>query len=420
LPPGDRQPFSYRIVLDPDAEFDAVLLGEGASGEDAVTAVRRAGRLLVPIADLSPRPAACAELNTELGGHGSAAEAVAELIEIVRRVDALPEAVHTSADPALLLLARCATRPGGLRAVYDAASAQLVRYPAAGPIPTPRRHAERLADLGLLERTFFDRLHVCPACGSSRLSVREECPACRSADIDEEMTVHHFACAHLALERAFRRGETLVCPKCRKALRHFGVDHDKPGTATVCNACAHVDGEPTIGFCCIDCGAHHDAQAVSSRDWHSYRFSAAGEEALARGAIETADASLAPAPGRETLMCLLRQGLALNGHCGRPIALIEITFAAMPSLSASHGERFSRRASTLAVDTIRGALRAIDFAATHDDGVVIYMPETAADAGLAIAERCLQRVRATLAVDLGAVARALDPKAVLQDLEAGR
>ncbi len=417
-PSGDRHPFGWRLVLDPEAEFDAIVVGAGAGFDDAQTVVERTRMLLAPIVDLSEAPAAQAEVRVGVAGLASAHEAMVETAEIVRRVEALPDPVRQASDPALLLLARCATRRNGLAAALNAAMPSFVHYPAAGCIAAPRRHAERLAEAGLLARTFFDRFHVCPACRSSRLSVREECSACRGANIDEETTVHHFACAHLALERAFRSGETLVCPKCRRSLRHFGVDYAKPGMATVCNGCGHADGEPAIGFHCIDCGAHHDAHAVSTCDWYSYAVTPTGEDALARGALDAAVA--ASTPGRQTLVFLLRQGLALNGHRGRPSALIELAFGALPAIAASHGARFAGRARSLAMEAVRGELREIDFAVGRDESVIIYMPETAADAATGAAERIVRRVRAVVAVDLDPSARLVDPRAVLRDLEAKR
>ncbi|MBL8659276.1 MAG: hypothetical protein JNM75_05925 [Rhodospirillales bacterium] len=418
LPPGDWHPLSWRLVLDPDAEFDAIVLGEGTGADEARTIVERSRVPLAPIVDVSPTPVAHAEVRVGVAGLASVGDVLAEAAEIVRRVEALPEPVRRASDPALLLLARCATRKTGLAAVLSAAVPDLVHYPAAGHITAPRRHAERLADAGLLARTFFDRLHVCPRCRSARLCVREECSACRGADIDEEPTVHHFACAHMALERAFRSGDLLVCPKCRRSLRHFGVDYAKPGMATVCNGCGHVDGEPVIGFRCVDCGAHHDARAVSTCDWYSYALTAAGEDAIARGALDPAIAP--PPPARETLLFLLRQGLALEGHGRRGPALIELALQALPAVAAGQGARFAERARALAVEAVRGELREIDLVVGRDNGAIIYLPETAADAAKAAAERIVRRVRAVVAVELDPDARLVDPRVLLGDLEAAR
>ncbi len=225
---------------------------------------------------------------------------------------------------------RCCFLPAAPPAPVDWPRPTIPARPGSCPTRPParisdvHRHAERLAEAGLLARSFFDRLHVCPACRSSRLNVREECPACRGSSIAEEATVHHFACAQMALERAFLSGDGLVCPKCRTRLRHFGIDYEKPGVATVCNGCGHVDGEPAVGFRCVDCGAHHDAQTISLRDWFSYALTPAGEEALARGALVAG--SPTPPAQTQTLLLLLRQGLA-SATRSRPMAAIGVSFA---------------------------------------------------------------------------------------------
>ncbi len=418
LPPVDYQPFACRVVLEPDAGFDAVMIGDGGDPRLARDAAERSGNLLAPIANLSSAPVAFAELRGGAAGPAPLAEIVIEIASIVRHVSLLADEVRRSSDPALLLLARCATRKGGLRATYDGASETLVTYAAAGLIAEPRRHAESLADAGALSRTFFDRVHVCPACSSSRLNVREECPSCHGAAIAEEASVHHFACAHLALERAFRAGDALVCPKCRKTLRHFGVDYDKPGTAAVCNGCGHVDGEPAVGFRCADCGARHDAEAVATRDWHSYALTPAGEEFLARGVV--GPASGAPLPGRGTLCLLIRQSLALRQYSARPMSLIEISFANEGAIAERNGERFRRRSRALIIETVRSELRDIDFAAEIGDAIMIHMPETAPAAAMAIADELIGHIRDRVAADLGAVARPVDPARLLGRLEAGR
>lgn len=410
LPPTEPSALQYRLVYEPEAEFDAILVGEGGSAEEASAAAEL--RPLAPVAALASRPCAGAELRLGEPGLPTPAAVLAETAEIARRVAALPAAVRASTEPALLLLARCATRAGGLAAAYDPGTQEFVSYPAAGRIADVRRHAEGLADAGLLARSFFDRLHVCASCRSSRLSVREECRACRSASIAEEATVHHFACAQMALERAFLSGDALVCPKCRARLRHFGIDYEKPGVATVCNGCGHVDGEPAVGFRCVDCGGHQDAQAVSLRDWFSYTVTPAGEVALARGALAAGGPT--PSAQAQALRLLLRQGLAMAGR-SRPMAVIGVSFAATPAVAADRGRRFADRARALAVEILRGALRDVDFAADRDDGLVIYMPDTEPEVGLARVECSLRRVRTVVAADLGADARILDPVLLLGD-----
>lgn len=140
--------------------------------------------------------------------------------------------------------------------------------------------AERLRGRGLLERTFFDRVHVCSSCSSARNNAREECPACRSANLRTEPLIHHFRCGWQAPESEFRHGRELVCPKCRQALRHYGSDYDKPGNVSVCADCSDIFADPSVGFVCFDCGAHVDGDAAEHRDIFSYRLTEAALELL--------------------------------------------------------------------------------------------------------------------------------------------
>jgi hypothetical protein len=100
--------------------------------------------------------------------------------------------------------------------------------------------------------------------------VREECPECRSPELREEQYMHHFRCAYQGIESDFRRGDKLICPKCRQELSHFSVDYDKPGAVMLCGRCKHTSSEPAIGFVCLDCSAHVDSDAAAAKDTFSY------------------------------------------------------------------------------------------------------------------------------------------------------
>jgi hypothetical protein len=95
--------------------------------------------------------------------------------------------------------------------------------------------------------------------------------------------MHHFRCAYQGIESDFRRGDKLICPKCRQALSHFSVDYDKPGAVMLCGRCRHTSSEPTIGFVCLDCSAHVDSDAAAARDAFSYELTEEGTAFLQMG-----------------------------------------------------------------------------------------------------------------------------------------
>ncbi|HHK74780.1 MAG TPA: hypothetical protein ENJ57_06410, partial [Rhizobiales bacterium] len=182
----------------------------------------------------------------------------------VRLSQILPQGA-TAFDPEFALLARLHSRSGSLTPRYHPEDRAAIHYPEEillGPI---RPLAEKLIRCGFLEARFFDRIHICPACHSARLNVREECRNCRSADIEELNIIHHYKCGHQAPESDFSRNGDLICPKCSRTLNHFSVDYDKPGSVMACRACGHNSNSSTVGFTCFDCGAHHDSEHMQTR-----------------------------------------------------------------------------------------------------------------------------------------------------------
>ncbi|MGF1640914.1 MAG: hypothetical protein ACFCUO_08195 [Rhodospirillales bacterium] len=391
-----------RFVFDTDAAFDGVIVVNGHRADDVEAIVRRSNDLLLPIANLSEAIIPFADFQVRGASQGRLEDAVDILTTIAHSVRRLPDGVRRSEQPETILLARAHSRNGTLAAVYDPGVSHLVSYPAAGLIEEPWRHAERLADQGLLQRTFFDRLHRCRSCGSSRFNVREECVACRSPDLVDETTVHHFRCAHQGVEGEFRRGEKLVCPKCRHELRHFGVDYDRPGLATVCRTCGHVDADSAVGFVCMDCGSKQDAQAVATRDWYAYRITRAGETALLSGRVaarrsETRDALA-------TFQLLVRHGQRLQARYGKPVTILRITFAKADQVQEQHGERALAQARAHALEVVRGEVRSSDTVLEAEDDVLVYMPETEARDTAVPHRRLIDRIHSTLRVNLGAEA----------------
>ncbi len=358
--------------------------------------------MLLPIANISDAVIPFADFQGQGSSRGRLDDAVDSLTMISETVRRLPDNIKLSDDAETVLLARVYTRNGILAPAYDPAVARLISYPTAGLIEEPWRYADRLAETGLLRREFFDRFHCCPSCGSSRLNVREECSACRSPDLVDETTVHHFRCAHQAVERQFRQGEKLVCPKCTRELRHFGVDYDKPGLATACRSCGHVNADSLVGFVCIDCASRHDIQAMATRDWCEYKITAAGKRSLLSGHATSGKDGPTDAPSIFQLM--IRQGLRLHLRYGKPVTILRISFVRADLVRNQHGEHALAQARTHALEIVRGEMRDTDFVLDTEDNVLVYMPETDPDQTETPLCRLVDRIRSTLRVDIGAEA----------------
>ncbi len=183
-----------------------------------------------------------------------------------------------------MLLARLFVRDRAFAPRNEVSARETFVYDDEAAIPGAAALAENLAALGLLERKFADKTTVCPHCELARMTVREHCIGCGSANIVEEPIVHHFKCAYQGPERDFRRGADLVCPKCLQQLKNFSVDYDRPGSIGVCLSCSHLSSEHKVGFVCLDCNSRVDARAVASKTVYSYHLTAAGRACVTDGA----------------------------------------------------------------------------------------------------------------------------------------
>jgi len=130
---------------------------------------------------------------------------------------------------------------------------------------------EDLADLGLLQRETFNRVHTCPNCEHCQINFREQCPSCASISLDRERIVHHFRCGYTGLESEFARDYDLVCPKCRKELFQLGQDFDRPHETYVCGDCQYLFEEPNLQGQCLNCATEFQSADVVETRVYRYR-----------------------------------------------------------------------------------------------------------------------------------------------------
>jgi hypothetical protein len=216
------------------------------------------------------------DIALEGSGEKGLARALSEAGDLVARMRRLPEHVLFSSDPRLTLLARLAVRDRGAAPRRTPMCPETFVYPDAAAVPELTAVAEDLAERGLLERRFSDVVTSCPACRSGRLSVRELCGSCGSANLTEEAIIHHYRCAREGPEHEFRSGTALVCPKCRLTLEYFGVDYDRPGIVVVCRECNHISSEAGVGYICLECGSAGSTELAEARPIWAYHLSPTG------------------------------------------------------------------------------------------------------------------------------------------------
>lgn len=140
----------------------------------------------------------------------------------------------------------------------------------------------KLEELGYAEKSrFIDRVHTCPFCGHSHLLFIESCPKCNSSDINQESIIHHFRCANVSPESTYAYDGQLRCPKCKKFLRHIGVDYDRPATVYTCNSCHETFISLRMRVICANCHDRMTPEQLIPTDVWEYRLTQAGIRAFA-------------------------------------------------------------------------------------------------------------------------------------------
>ncbi len=368
--------FGLLFEADAGGDIDAVLFSDERLSSPLHNIRDFAGSLQAPMIDLKGRAGDFADAHFDLLEPRTWTDTARRILKFREGREALAAQHRHSVDPEVQLLAHMYVSGRELRGMRYPLAPEAVCYPGFFSAPKIVPLAESLVLRGFLKRRFFDRLHECATCQSRRLSVREECPSCRSADLRESALLHHFHCAAVLPEEQFRRGMSLVCPKCQRQLRNYGKDYDRPGQAFTCNSCEATSSELEVGFVCLDCNARMDGGAATHVDLHSYMLTDAAV-AFLQGSAPAVPSSL-PAP--------LQREIADIGALARTQAgLAEVRFAKGEEVIAANGRPMFEKSRDLFFETLRNGLG--NTGSLHVDGDMAYIFAEAFDAEL---ERELQ------------------------------
>ncbi len=392
-----------------DPRFDGILIKKPVTADELVTIWRRKALYPLPVIDLTGTLGTKADLD----GSKLGAQDAEQVSQLIRRFQDQRAKLHRdllfSENLGEELLGRVYVSGHPLTATLDAESKSFISYNTTLSGPLVAREAEALCEQGLFKREFFDRFYTCPSCDSARMHVREECAKCRSADLVEEPYLHHFKCAYQGPESQFRRGDELICPKCRRELSHFGFDYDRPGTMLVCQACGNAASDPAIGFVCLDCNAHTDSDTCPTRDIYSCRLTdqGVGFAEFGRGFLGEVRDVLRFADLPIELIVALNAAAKRYNEEKIPFTLVNVSYEKEREITVEHGARQFAQARDLFIENMRAALpkndmvvkgQSYDYALLRDID-----PQQAKDEF----DKLREAAQATVRFDLGAKFQAL-------------
>lgn len=360
----------------------------------------------IPIADFGNNSRLRRDFVGETLDASSIADVKQQFAPIWLRLTAIPFRSAPQDRTELTILRLAYSRNRRIDAAFASDSLSLVEYPLLGREAGTRRRLELLAELDLLHRTHFTRTHACDNCRSARLHVYEACPSCGSAELINEPIVHHYRCGWQEPESRFAQGRILACPKCRRELRHFGVDYGKPGDAAVCRGCGESNSEPNVHFACLDCGSVTPAADASPTDWYHYDITEQGLRALHDGRLPRLD--IGPLLEGRTraftaaeFRLLASEGLRVAQRYERPFSVARFSIAEVDSLRNSVGSVSMNAAFRLAVDAIVETLRESDFVgADGASSILVGFPETTTENVAGIVDRIRAVIATTVSVPL--------------------
>ena len=132
-----------------------------------------------------------------------------------------------------------------------------VSYPAAETHlnegdPTAYDALESLARREVLDKTFEEKVYICPGCGAEGMQYTTACQGCGSAHTVETELFEHMECGHIAPREEFEVApEEFVCPECEAELD--SLESVERGMRHVCQDCESYFETPEHGLRCRDC-----------------------------------------------------------------------------------------------------------------------------------------------------------------------
>jgi hypothetical protein len=134
---------------------------------------------------------------------------------------------------------------------------------------------QRLADIGTVTETLYERVLYCPRCGKpSNVYLRFKCPQCGSIDIAINRMMEHLQCGTIHQETAFLVGRNIICPSCKRLLQSQ-QEYRLIGIVCSCNNChAHFE-DPSQGYFCRKCETEFTLLTGTVTDVFSYRMTSA-------------------------------------------------------------------------------------------------------------------------------------------------
>jgi diguanylate cyclase (GGDEF)-like protein len=259
---------------------------------------------------------------------------------------------------------------------------------------------ESLAEIGCLSRELHDKVDLCPFCLHSNLRLRRLCPYCRSSLIVKKEVLHHFRCGWVGIEDEARHGTDLVCPKCRKHLRHIGVDYERASESYYCTTCTKIFAQPIEEFLSVPCGRQIPKDRTMVQPVFAYAVTPAGTEAAGKQTFDGIPLQKGVIEGDFNLYTwayIERRLAELVNRYLRYRAGFSAVFIGADGFSkwtADEGHLVASNRVKLLASVLRGETRGVDLPGLYDQNTfVLLLPQTNCKGAEIFARRYMERIK---------------------------
>ena len=300
-----------------------------------------------------------------------------EIEPVIDALEQLPQQCRAklASDPYLAIAAYLWSRDRRARLELSLNYPGGYGYRCAETLPQAHQVLINMAHAGYLQQELAEAGHPCPACGSLHILLRDTCVECSSINIREETLLHHFSCSFQGKETSFLDANgNYHCPKCRKPLRHLGMDYDKPGGVFVCRGCEHHSSETQIRGRCLACDHGFAVEQSPRKELYDYVLNDVGIHALFQGKFTATvlEDILQPTSGLvspEVLAMMTNKFAALERRHGVPSIVLKASF------NSTAGESLEQRIKLItAIGQELARLRTTDSVAYHMGQLLILLP----------------------------------------------
>lgn len=180
-------------------------------------------------------------------------------------------------DPIIQQVINHFGKTGGRTLEPEFGADRVPRYPiqsgAGETVSVERKLLEKMADIGMVTETLYERVVSCPKCTTpSNVYLRFKCTQCNSMDISINRMLEHLQCGTIHQENVFLVGRNLMCPTCKKLIQSTS-EYRVIGVVCSCKACnAHFE-DPTQSFFCRACKNDFSLPSATVIDVFAYNMS---------------------------------------------------------------------------------------------------------------------------------------------------